>query len=157
MKSAVIKFSKTSTHAVSVRIYETRAAMRSLRTRQNGAPYSARNKACDAYCWQANRPGADNIVAEIHLAKTHLSHGTIVHECVHAAYHRVRLMGFRMDDNEFEEYVATAAGLLSDTLLGWCDQQGMRVKLDCVPGRRVITTGARARRTMAEHQISKTL
>lgn len=135
MKSALLKFSNTSTHLVSVKVYATRNAMRGALSRL-GHRHSRQSDAC---CWQADKPGKDCVVAGIHLAKTHLTLENIVHECLHAASHRVKLMGLPVDGYDFEEYLAAAVGLLSDTLLAWCDQQKLRVKLNCVPARRVIT------------------
>lgn len=136
MKSVILKFSTNSAHLVSVRVYDTRAAMRSLTTR-NG---HVRPNNANGLCWQANKPGSDDVVAEIHLAKTHLTLDTIVHECTHAAWHRVRLMGLPVSHDEFQEYVACAAGLLADTLLAWLSKEKIEVRLNVVPTRRVITT-----------------
>lgn len=138
MKSALLKFSTSSTHQVSVRVYKTRAAMRSLTSRWG---HEKPNRT-DGMCFQANKPGKDQIVAEIHLAETHLTLETIAHECAHAAWHRVRLMGLPLDDEEFQEYLAASTGLMTDTLLAWCDQQKLRVKLNCVPTRRIFTSRA---------------
>ena len=139
MKSVELKFSKTSAHKVIVRVYEKRSVMRGVRTKWDGKDYATKRKPCDAFCWQLHKPGANNIVAEIFLAADHLYLELIAHECAHAAWHRVKLMGIPIEDEEFEEYVAVATGLLTDTLFAWLDKQGFHIKLNVVPQRRVIT------------------
>lgn len=90
-----------------------------------------------ALCWQANKPGVDNIVAEIHLAEDQMYFDLIVHECAHAAYHRTRLQGVVGED--FEEYACNSAGLLADVVLAWLRKHRIKIKLNCVRSWEVFT------------------
>ena len=141
MKSTVLStqvlFYKESTHFVDVLVYKTRAAMRGA-LRKKGDHDSSNT---DAACWQPNGLRKDNCIAMLYFARTHLTLETIAHECTHAAYHRAELIGLKLDDHRFQEYVASDAGKLTDTVIAWLDVNRVPVKLACVPSRRVTTVG----------------
>lgn len=79
---------KNSRHFVSVCFHRTQRGMRCLLTKR-GHKDSSHTAAC---CWQNGRFDG-KCVGEIHLALEGLSTHSIVHESVHAALHRCRLIG----------------------------------------------------------------
>ena len=92
----------------------------------------------NACCYQANKPGKDQCVAEIHLARDYLALATIAHESQHAAYHRAVLIGIPLEDDEFQEYVSEDTGTLTDAIMAMMDKNKVPVRYQIVPGRRVI-------------------
>lgn len=98
----------------------------------------------EAACWQANNPTKDNCVAKIFLAAKGLQLDSIIHECVHAAYHRTLLTGVPLDRNEikngsddFEEWVALVTGNLADALIAYLDKEEIAINYDCVKRRMI--------------------
>lgn len=128
-----VKFHKRSTHWVNVVIYKTRTQMR-RKLKSIGHDSSQTNAAC----WQANQPGKDHCVAEIHLAKDFLTLSTIAHESSHAAHHRAVLIGVPFDDESFQEYVAEDTGHVADAIVAFCDSKRIPIRYDTVPTRRMI-------------------
>lgn len=108
-----IRFHKDSTHWVSVVVHSTRAVLRCVETKLGSKTTSH----ADAFCWQADQPANDQCVAEIHLARTHLTVDCIAHESAHAAYIRSLVMGIRLDSERFEEWVATDTGRLTEAIV----------------------------------------
>lgn len=91
---------KNSRHFINVYFHRTRRGMRSLLTK-NGHKHSHYTAAC---CWQTgNFDGA--CVGEIHLPLEGLRPLDIIHESVHAALHRCKLIG-SLDKDWNEESVA---------------------------------------------------
>lgn len=108
----VINIHDVSTHWVNVILYPTRALIRRELTKRGH-----NSTQTNAACWQANKPGKDHLIAEIHLARTHLSYETIAHESCHAAYHRAVLIGVPLTAARFQEYVAEDTGRITDAIL----------------------------------------
>lgn len=115
MKSKRITFQATfgnrTTHWVNVVIHPSRKSMRTFLTRVGHN--SSHTNAC---CWQANKPGKDSCIAEIHLARGYLDLDTVAHESSHAAFHRSVLIGIPKEDPEFQEWVATDTGRLTQAI-----------------------------------------
>lgn len=131
-----IFFNKRSAHWVAVIIFDTAASMRCHLTKMGHKDSSH----TDAACWQAHKPGKDRCVAELVFSRETINVSTVVHECTHAAYHHAVLVGVKFDDPDFQEWVCSDAGNLSDTLLALLDQQGEKIPMESVPTRRFITT-----------------
>lgn len=129
-----IKFNRRSRHWVQVHLHSSRAVMRSIRTRVYKKSDSHNVDAC---CWQANQPSKDQCVAEIHLGADHLSVSDIAHECSHAAYHRAVLLGIPLDDDSFQEYVATDTGALTDSVMAFLSSQRVKIRYQQVPSQLV--------------------
>jgi hypothetical protein len=76
-----------------------------------------------AACWQLSRitKGSDGnlLIAEIHFCKEHLDTETILHESVHAAWHRATISGIPLTHEKFEEWVATDSGVLAVLISNW--------------------------------------
>lgn len=130
--SFTLKFDENSTHWVNVVLHSSRSVMRCVTSKR----WHERPNNANALCWQANQPGRDNCVAEIHLARTHLDVENITHECCHAAYHRAVLMGVPPANDSFQEWVAGDTGRLVDLCLAFLDRKNVRVNYRVVPGRR---------------------
>lgn len=129
-----VKFHARSTHWVSVILHKKVASMRCALTKHGHEDSSH----TDAACWQANNPGKDNCVAEIHLAREKLYLGHIIHECCHAAYHRAILIGIQLSDDSFQEYVANDTGELADALVAFLDHEKIPIRYETVKTRRMI-------------------
>lgn len=117
-----IKFHKQSTHWVSVILHPTRAIMRGILTR-----LGHKSGNTEAACWQATKPTKDNCIAEIHFHRQRLSLETIVHECCHAAYHRAVALGVPKEADNFQEWVATDTGILTDACVALFDRHRVKV------------------------------
>lgn len=91
---------KNSRHIVGVCFHRTRAGMRCLLTKR-GHEDSSNTLAC---CWQPHKFDG-KLVAEIHLPVEGLRVGNIIHESVHAAMQRCKLIG-SMDSDWNEEGIA---------------------------------------------------
>lgn len=92
--SATIGYNPAATsHVAMVCFHRTSRGMRSRLTRL-GYKHSPR---ADAVCWQARRFDG-KVVAEIHLSMEDCSLHNIVHESVHAAWHRLFILGTKDDD-----------------------------------------------------------
>ncbi len=122
-------YDNSTTHKVEVQLFKTRALMRRWLT-LHGHKGSANTDAC---CWQCNKPGFDNVVASICLAEDRLNLSTIIHESTHAAVHRVRLIGIPISHREFEEWLATMTGNVSDYIVGKLTSLGIKVSFECLP------------------------
>lgn len=126
-------FHKRSKHWVSVHLHSSRAAMRGVLTK-----LGRKSDDTNACCWQANKPGKDHCVAEMHFGRDYLTLLSIVHECSHAAHHRAVLLGIPADDEEFQEYVAEDTGTLADAFVACLDNKKIPVRYQAAPGRRMI-------------------
>ena len=126
-----IDFHKDSAHWVSVVLHSSRAVMRrALNTR---AGYDASNT--NACCWQAGKVGSDSCIAEIHFGRDFLTLDTIVHESTHAAYHRAFVMGVKKDADNFQEWVASDAGIVAERIVALFDQARIPIRYECVKRR----------------------
>jgi hypothetical protein len=116
MKSFTVKFGTQTEHCAQVVIHGSLAAMRRcLRRVGHKDP-----KHTLAACWQPSRlikkDGSEIVVAEIHFCPEHLDLDTILHESVHAAWHRAVVAGIPVKHESFQEWVATDAGVLAQEI-----------------------------------------
>ncbi len=106
-----LKFRDNSSHVCNVTFHRTLVGMRNLLTKR-GHKDSSHTNAC---CWQTGKVELTKhgwVIAEMHFAMGSISDETIVHECVHAALHRVRLMSYTDDDWNEEELAETCGRLV---------------------------------------------
>ena len=110
----LVPFEKNNLHRVAVTLYPTRRDMvRSMRRQGHKKASDA-----DASCWQYNcLTYPDNRIAHAHFCRDRLTAGNIAHECFHAVYHRLRLLGVPPEHPDYEERLATEMGELVDALM----------------------------------------
>ena len=137
MISFKVSIHKRSTHMVNVVVHGSLSSMRRLLKKHGHITW----KTTVACCWQSNRIPKDGIFAEIHFCPEHLTLENIAHESSHAALHRAVLIGLAFTDDDFQEYVATDTGVLTDAILAGLDSRKIPVRLGVVPRRRIFTTG----------------
>jgi hypothetical protein len=129
-----ITFGEKTTHWVNVMIHTSRRTMRGYLRAKGNHDSSSTNAAC----WQANKPGRDGCIAEIHLAADFLSLENIAHECTHAAWGRCRVLGLKFEEDSrdgFEEWLAGCTGQLVDVCLAHLDRAGIKVHYECASKR----------------------
>lgn len=106
-------FSEESQHKVDICIHDSVRKMRNY-LRKDG------HKDCDdadAVCAQLQELHPAHLIAELHFALDTLTEENVIHECVHAAYHRGRMLGKKTSDPTYEEDLATDAGTLAANIL----------------------------------------
>lgn len=135
MKRFTVTLGKHTTHKIYVLVYKNRAAMRGALTKAGHKDSSS----TAAACWQANRPGLDSVVAEIHLPGCGLTLDNIIHESTHAAYHRARLVGIPPEHKDFEEWISDTTGTISETIFLWLDKNKFKIRFSNMKGRRAIS------------------
>lgn len=121
--SFAVNIHKNSTHWVSVQIHRTTAAMRSYLTKLGHKDSSH----TDGACWQANKPGIDHCIAEIHFSKPLLNLETIAHEASHAAFHRAILIGVPYEHKDFQEFLSEDTGVITEAIIAMCDKNKIPV------------------------------
>ena len=119
-----VNIHKNSTHWVAVQIHSTTAAMRACLTSKGHKDASH----TDGACWQANKPGVDHCVAEIHFSRQLLNLETIAHESAHAAFHRVVLLGVPYEHIDFQEFMAEDTGVITEAIIAMCDKNKIPIR-----------------------------
>lgn len=110
----LLPFEGTNTHRVAVTVYRTRRSM--VRAMKRAGHKEASE--AEASCWQYNHVTfVDGRIAHMHFCLDRLTAGTIAHECLHAAYHRLRLVGVPPVHQDYEERLATETGNLVDSIM----------------------------------------
>lgn len=83
----------------------------------------------EAFCSMAGNPGRDRVVSEIHVPRTRcgVKWSLIVHEAVHASFHRCYLLGMQFNDPNFEEHLALGTEYLSSNIVKILGQKRIKV------------------------------
>lgn len=112
-------FSECSSHFCQVVVHPTLKTLR--RTIAIDSEYSNYTDSdLEAFCIIHNTP-KDSLVATIHLCREALACSHICHECLHAAWHRAKVLGIK-DDDDFQEFVAYGQASLLTQIADWLNE-----------------------------------
>ena len=117
-------FSEDSQHGVDVFIHTTVRRMRQ-HLKKEGI------KSCsdaDAVCAQLLELQENKVIAELHFGLDQLTEENVIHECVHAAYHRGQMLGKKTRDPSYEEDLATDSGTLAAGILAHLRKRRVPIK-----------------------------
>jgi len=110
----LLSFEPRNLHRVAVTIHRRRSEM--VRAMKRDGHRKAAE--ADASCFQFNcLTFEDNRIAHLHFCRDRLSVGNVAHECFHACFHRLRLLGVPLDHPDFEERLAEDTGNLTDRIV----------------------------------------